>query len=222
MTRLHYIFDPLCGWCYGAAPLVQAARAVSELAVVFHGGGMLTGPNRRMVTSQWRSYVMPHDRRIAELSGQPFGDAYFDGLLRDQTAVMDSEPPITAVLAAEAAAGRGLDMIHALQRAHYVQGRRIADTAVLHEVAMELGLTGEAFSAYFARLGGTATREHIEASRRLLDRVGGRGFPTFALEDGRGEVTLLEISAWLDQPMLWTKQLERFVQERPMEEHSRD
>ena len=25
---LHYIYDPLCGWCYGAAPLVEAARAV--------------------------------------------------------------------------------------------------------------------------------------------------------------------------------------------------
>lgn len=22
---LHYIYDPLCGWCYGAAPLVRAA-----------------------------------------------------------------------------------------------------------------------------------------------------------------------------------------------------
>ncbi|MEG1327174.1 MAG: DsbA family protein, partial [Janthinobacterium sp.] len=28
MPTLHYIFDPLCGWCYGAAPLVEAARAV--------------------------------------------------------------------------------------------------------------------------------------------------------------------------------------------------
>ena len=26
MTTLHYIYDPLCGWCYGAAPLVEAAR----------------------------------------------------------------------------------------------------------------------------------------------------------------------------------------------------
>jgi putative protein-disulfide isomerase len=32
MTTLHYIFDPLCGWCYGAAPLVAAARTVPERA----------------------------------------------------------------------------------------------------------------------------------------------------------------------------------------------
>ena len=29
LATLHYIYDPLCGWCYGAKPLVQAAQAVS-------------------------------------------------------------------------------------------------------------------------------------------------------------------------------------------------
>ena len=24
-TTLHYVYDPLCGWCYGAAPLLEAA-----------------------------------------------------------------------------------------------------------------------------------------------------------------------------------------------------
>lgn len=207
MSTLHYIFDPLCGWCYGAAPLVEAARAVSGLAVVFHGGGMLTGRNRRTVTAQWRDYVMPHDHRISQLTGQPFGDAYFEGLLRDHTAVMDSEPPITAVLAAQAVAGRGLDMIHALQQAHYVQGRQIAETAVLHDAATELGLAGDAFDAHFARLCGTETLEHIEESRQLLDRVGGQGFPTFALEDVRGSLSALDIGVWLGRPAEWAQEL---------------
>lgn len=218
MTKLHYIFDPLCGWCYGAAPLVEAARTVPELAVVFHGGGMLAGRHRRTITSQWRDYVMPHDRRIAELTGQPFGEAYFEGLLRDQTAVMDSEPPITAALAAEAVAGRGLDMIHALQQAHYVQGRRIAETAVLHEVATELGLAGDAFDAHFTRLCGAATREHIEASRTLLDRAGGQGFPTFALEDARGGLTVVDVGVWLGRPAEWAQELARLLRARKMDE----
>ena len=25
--QVHYLFDPLCGWCYGAAPLVRAITA---------------------------------------------------------------------------------------------------------------------------------------------------------------------------------------------------
>jgi len=127
MNTLHYIFDPLCGWCYGAAPLIDAAAGLPGVKVALHGGGMLAGANRREITPQWRDYVMPHDRRIASLSGQEFGPAYFDGLLRDIGAPLDSAPPITAILAAEALGGRGLEMAHRVQRAHYAEGRRISE-----------------------------------------------------------------------------------------------
>ena len=98
-VTLHYIHDPLCGWCYGAAPLVKAARAL--VAVEAHAGGMMAGSRRQPVTAQLREFVTPHDREIAQQSGQPFGSAYFEGLLKDTTAIFDSEPPIAAMLAAE-------------------------------------------------------------------------------------------------------------------------
>ncbi len=145
MTTLHYIYDPLCGWCYGAKPLVQAARSV--LPVIAHGGGMMTGANRQQVSPQLRNYVMPHDRRIAEYSGQPFGEAYFEGLLRDHSAVFDSAPPTAAILAAEELGGHGLELLGRLQTAHYVEGRRIADEAVLLELAQSIGLPAQAFLA---------------------------------------------------------------------------
>lgn len=197
---LHYIFDPLCGWCYAAAPLIEAARSLPGLSIRFHSGGMLAGSNRRTITPQWRDYVMPHDRRIAQLTGQPFGAAYFDGLLRDTTAVMDSAPPTTAILAAEEIAGRGLDMLHRLQRAHYAEGRRIADHEVLGALAAELGLDRAAFEAAFGRLAGAATDAHFRASRDWLARAGGQGFPTLVLEQADGALARLDIGPFLGQP----------------------
>ncbi|MBN3861068.1 DsbA family protein [Pseudomonas frederiksbergensis] len=191
---LHYIYDPLCGWCYGAKPLVQAAQAV--LPVIAHGGGMMTGANRQTVSPQLRNYVMPHDRRIAEYTGQPFGEAYFEGLLCDETAVFDSTPPIAAVLAAEQIAGRGLALLGRLQTAHYVEGRRIADEAVLLELAIQMGLEPETFQQAFNE---ADTDRHIKDSRGLLARVGGQGFPTFALEQD-GQFTLVDIGPWLGKP----------------------
>ncbi|RYF82585.1 MAG: DsbA family protein [Comamonadaceae bacterium] len=211
-ATLHYIFDPLCGWCYAAAPLVKAARTVAGLNVRFHGGGMMTGANRRTITPQWRDYVMPHDQRIAELTGQPFGTAYFDGLLRDTAAVMDSEPPTTAALAAEAAAGRGLDMIERLQRAHYEEGRRIAELPVLQALAEELDLPSQAFAQALQRLAGSATQAHIADSRQWLARAGGQGFPTFALAGADGALQTLDISLWLGRPEAWRQHLERRLQ----------
>ncbi|AJC20756.1 protein-disulfide isomerase [Pandoraea pulmonicola] len=201
-ARLHYIADPLCGWCYAAAPLVKAARDVAGLDVVFHGGGMMAGPNVQRVTPQLRNYVMPHDHRIAALTGQPFGDAYFEGLLRDTTAVFDSAPPTAAVLAAEALAGRGLDMLAAEQHAHYVAGKRIADRDVLIALAADLGFDRDAFTKAFDAQDVTALMQHFRDSRAWLARVGGSGFPTFALEID-GQVERLEPGRYLGQPDAW-------------------
>ena len=88
-TRLHYIYDPLCGWCYAVAPLVKAAREVASIEL--HGGGMMTGARRQQITPAWREYVAPHDRQITQATGQQFGQAYLNGLLTDHTAWLDSE-----------------------------------------------------------------------------------------------------------------------------------
>ena len=196
-ATLHYLYDPLCGWCYGAAPLVKAAREVVNVRA--HGGGMMTGARRQAVTPQLRGYVMPHDARIAQLSGQPFGEAYFNGLLQDITAVFDSEPPTAAILAAEALAGCGLDLLAALQVAHYVDGRRIADRAVLIEVANSLGLAPAEFATALDRQSGAAVKAHFEGTRALMDQVGAQGFPTFVLHIG-GVMKSVDFSRYLGRP----------------------
>jgi putative protein-disulfide isomerase len=206
-ARLHYIHDPLCGWCYAAAPLVKAAR--ESLEVVAHAGGMLAGTRRKSVTEAWRSFVMPHDRRIEALSGQPFGPAYFDGLLRDPTAILDSAPPTTAVLAADELGGRGLDLLARLQSAHYVEGRRIADREVLIELAQDIGFGREAFTAAFDRLTGAPTDDHFAQSGRFLDRIGGHGFPTFALETGQDSFELVASAPFLGKLQTWKDHLAR-------------
>ncbi|VXC99427.1 Protein-disulfide isomerase [Enterobacterales bacterium 8AC] len=200
---LHYIFDPLCGWCYGAAPLVKAAQTVPGLSIALHAGGMMTGSNRRRISEEWRNYVMPHDKRIAELTGQIFGEKYFNGLLYDTTAVMDSIPPITAILAAEQLAGRGIDMLHRIQEAHYQEGLRIADTPVLTTLAQELGLASAAFITEMRFKSGAPTAQHIAQSRALLAQVQGQGFPTFALRRSDGHLSLVSIGHYLADVAGW-------------------
>ncbi|MBE8719031.1 DsbA family protein [Cellvibrio polysaccharolyticus] len=207
---LHYIFDPLCGWCYAAAPLVTAASAIPQLSLQLHAGGMLTGQNRKAITPAWRDYVIPHDQRIRELSGQPFGTAYFDGLLRDNSAVMDSEPPTIAILAAETLAQRGVEMLHRVQQAHYVEGQRVADQAVLWQLAGEIGLDVSTFTHHYQQLAGNAVQLHIKASRDLLGKVGGRGFPTFVLQIN-DRLRILDSSRFTGKPDAWREHLQAWL-----------
>lgn len=200
-TKLHYIYDPLCGWCYGAAPLVKAAREL--LPVQLHAGGMMAGAARRPVTADLRAFVMPHDRHIAKVTGQPFGAAYADGLLSDTSAVLDSGPPIAAVLAADALAGRGPDMLARLQTAHYVEGRRIADDDVLVQLATELGLEPVGFWQSLRALEGDGLNAHLTETRGLMRRLHAQGFPTFVI-DRDGVCEVIDLGPFLGRPVQWS------------------
>lgn len=204
MTTLHYIYDPLCGWCYGAAPLVAAARM--QLPVIAHAGGMLAYQNRKAVTASLRNFVIPHDQKIAQLTGQPFGTAYFAGLLRDNDAVFDSEPPITAILTAEKLAKRGLDLLILIQSAHYVEGQRVSEFAVLSRLAVKVGIKRDIFEYEYQNQAGTNTQAHIQESRELLQRVGGQGFPTFVLEQN-GMFKVLNTADYLGDLDAWQARL---------------
>ncbi|BFI95950.1 MAG: disulfide reductase DsbM [Rhodanobacter sp.] len=187
VATLHYIHDPLCGWCYAAQPLMGAVQAQlgGRLALRLHGGGLFGEPHR--ADAALAQHIVHSDERIAQLSGQPFGEAYKQGLLADDGTVLYSLPPIAAVLAAESLdAAKAYPMLAAIQNAHYQRGLRVAEPQVLAELAEETGLDGAAFAQALAYAEGHAVFEHVEASRRLLDEAGGQGFPTLLLEtDGR-------------------------------------
>lgn len=202
-ATLHYIYDPFCGWCYAAAPLIEAAATLPELTLSLHGGGMLAGANSRQIDVNWRGYVMPHDERIADVSGQAFGEAYFDGLLRDLSYVMDSAQPIAAILAAEALNGQGLAMLHRLQIAHYQEGLRISDTPILIQLALTLGHQEAAFRQALTQAQGAATEQHMRAARALLAQVGGQGFPTMVLAHQDGQALVLPSNQYLGKVDDW-------------------
>ena len=191
---LHYVYDPLCGWCYAAEPLVKAA-ADAGVAIVLHGGG-LWDPAVHAPEAKRRS-MRETDARIAQLTGQAFGEAYIDGLLVDPASVWWSRPTIAAVLAAESLeAGRGLAMIAAVQRAHYVEGRRVVEDTVLAEAA---GSIGQDPARFTQALRTASVDAHIQATRRLMRSHGLQGFPGFLLErDGR--VTRLPHEACYSRP----------------------
>jgi len=174
---LHYLYDPLCGWCYGAEPLVAAARGVEGLTLRLHGGGLWPEPTT--LPDEMRRYIRAADARVAELSGQPYGTAYLDALILDPTLVLHSPPTIAAVLAAESLAGRGIEMLRGIQHAHYEDGRHVVRPEALDDIAERLGFDRETFAAARAS---APVDAHIRATRQLMAAVGATGFPTFVLE----------------------------------------
>lgn len=179
---LHYIYDPLCGWCYAAEALAEAAvaQAAGAYAVQLHAGGLFA---RTQLSEAKRAHIRSADAHIGQRTGQSFSDAYLNGLLSDPNTVYDSAQPIRAILASEdLQAGSAPAMLKALQWAHYREGLRVVEEPTLVQVAQTNGLEPAAFSQALAAVDAQKLSEHLQRTHALMQQVGARGYPSFVVQ----------------------------------------
>ena len=180
---LHYIYDPLCGWCYAAEPLLAqllASPVRAQIAFEMHAGGLF---QRMTLPQSKRAMIRQADARIAGMTGQHFGQAYLDGLLERDDTIYDSLPPIAAILASGAlAAGSEPAMLRAIQYAHYREGRAIVQETVLTDLAQSLQLDSELFTRAYREILNGDIQTHLDQTLTLMHYAGAQGFPAFVLQ----------------------------------------
>lgn len=211
MKTLHYIMDPQCGWCYAAAPLIDALTGLPEIDINIHGGGLFSGANKRQLSTEFHQQIIAMDRRITALTGQEFSQIYYTQLLQDKQRIVDSDTPIAALLAAKSIGVNPLAMLHKMQISQFVTGRSQSDISNLSNIVNDLGASPKDFLTAFAAFKGEKTAQHISDSRHLLELVTGNGFPTFAFEHSDGAFTKLDHSSFYGQPKQWIAYVERVM-----------
>lgn len=78
MQKIKLFMDPLCGWCYAAAPEVKKLAETAAIELIPTG---LFSQAGRTVTPEFARHAWSNDQRIAQLTGQVFSDSYRDNLL---------------------------------------------------------------------------------------------------------------------------------------------
>ena len=197
-TTVTYLFDPLCGWCYAAAPALKYLQGADGIQVALAPTGLFTGAGARPMDAQFAAYAWANDQRIQQLTGQPFMQAYRERILGADGGRFDSGPATLALTAvAQTAPARELEALHALQHARYVDGRDNADPAVIAEVLREIGLADAAAQvlAPDATLRGR-TVGRVAQAQSTLHAVGARGVPQLVVA-GQGGPRVLSSAALL-------------------------
>ncbi|MEC5384708.1 DsbA family protein [Uliginosibacterium sp. H3] len=206
-ATLHYIFDPLCGWCYAASPLLRAFSSSplgESVALRLHPGLLFEGP--RELGLPFRQHILEADQRIHQLTGVPFGAPYIARVKNPAPIILDSTLPSLSVLAAEALApAAGLDMLEAIQQAHYEAGHDVCQPERLQALAIARGLPADAFDAMQGSQREALFGE-VRIARAMLQASGGQGFPTFVLETGKRRVRL-DHSQHYGQPQAFIDQI---------------
>jgi putative protein-disulfide isomerase len=185
-----YLFDPLCGWCYGALPKLEKLAATGQ-SIEALPTGLFSGPNARPVDQEFAAYAWSADQRIARLSGQIFSEAYRVQVLDARETSLDSGAATLGITAAGLPdPHRRLIALKAIQRGRYVDGRDVVSAAGVAAVLSDVGMVEEAelLRAPTERLL-AARRELIGRGQALLQRLRARGVPALAVI--RGDVPRL-------------------------------
>jgi putative protein-disulfide isomerase len=186
-TTVTYLFDPLCGWCYGASPMIQKLAQQSSLTLELAPTGLFASANGRALDSEFANFAWFNDVRIAKMTGQPFTEQYRTQVLGQTGGLLDSNTATLALTAVSLTEPlRELETLTLLQEARYVHGLDVTSILVVEKLLREADL-----SAAANQLAADSPELHqrndmrLQSAQRLMQTFGASGVPTLVLtKDG--------------------------------------
>ena len=180
ITKLIYVGDPMCSWCWGFAPEIESLAEEHAVEVVL--GGLRPGPSAQELDDRMAGSLRHHWNEIAERTGQPFDTSFLE---RRDGWIYDTESPAIAVaLMRSANEDATLAYFTDIQSAFYAEGRDVTNLDVLTELAMPHDVHTAAFRA---DLESSAAQKQAWADFSRARNWGITGFPTLIgeLQDDR-------------------------------------
>lgn len=181
-TELLYFHDPMCSWCWAFRPAFTALQAQlpRELTLRRVVGG-LAPDNDQPMPEEMRAKLKGTWRTIQEtVPGTRFNFAFWE----------DCKPrrsTYNACRAVLAAARLSPDhealMIEAIQHAYYLNARNPSDVCTLIDLAGEIGLDRERFSA---EISGDAVEALMREEVAFARRAPIHGFPSLVVRTESG------------------------------------
>ena len=192
--KIIYIYDALCGWCYGFAPTMRTFfdKYKSEFETIeVISGGMITG-NRIGKIGEVAPYIKSAYKDVENRTGVTFGEKFLKDILEEGSSIFTSIPPSIAlsVFKREAeqnptlAGDKNEKLLHFaedLQSLIYFDGIEPQDYSKYGELAEKYGLEKKDFvekmnHPEFEKL----ARQDFQRSQDF----GVNGFPTVVIQKG--------------------------------------
>jgi putative protein-disulfide isomerase len=188
IDHLIYLYDPLCGWCYGAMPAIHGLADLGGCIVEPVPSGLFVAPGKTLDAEMAR-HIEQADARIASMSGQRFSDLYKRKVLANPELPFDSTAATEALTAVSLwDVRRELDALHALQRERFVAGRDISDRRVIAQaLSASLGDEPETWEQRLAHPGlAGITDKRVARAKKVMKAVGMHGVPALVWPSDQG------------------------------------
>ncbi|SHK57397.1 DsbA family protein [Hymenobacter psychrotolerans] len=180
--ELLYLFDPLCGWCYGMSPVIQRVQQefAGQLDVSVLCGGMVLGEHIGPIGHDWE-FISNSLQQVERVTGVEFGAA-FRALGEEGSYVQDSEPPSWAInVFRQLNQAKTASFAHDVQVAYFRDGADLNEPKTYLPLATAYGVDGAEF---LRRLALPETAQATRQEFAAVTKIGVQGFPTSILRVG--------------------------------------
>jgi putative protein-disulfide isomerase len=179
-TKIYYIHDPMCSWCWAFRPALDTLNTElpNHLQLEYLLGGLAEDTDEPM-SEELRLQIQSHWRTIQSRAPETkFNFEFWDKCQPRRS----TYPACRAVLAAKSQDINFEElMTQAIQQAYYCQARNPSDTETLIELAGEINLDVERFTA---ELNSDENRELLNREIAFARQIGGNAFPMLLLGNG--------------------------------------
>jgi putative protein-disulfide isomerase len=144
--KIIYVYDALCGWCYGFSPVLKECyeKHKNEFEFEVLSGGMMIG-DRVGSINDMAPYIKSAYHTVETTTGVKFGEAYLR-VLEDGSMVLNSEMPSIALsLFKQYFPDQSVLFAHEIQNALYFDGRDPSEIETYRYIAVNHSIDPDEF-----------------------------------------------------------------------------
>lgn len=148
--KIIYVFDPMCGWCYGFSKVMHDFKTKFNNDYDFEiiSGGMVLN-EREGPIGDFADYILGAYPRVEEYSGIKFGQPYLDGLKTKKIWTGSSTPTIAIETFKLFEPKKAIEFAELVQKAYYQEGKDMRDVNVYLNLIKPFNINEAEFLKHF-------------------------------------------------------------------------
>ncbi|MCC6281022.1 MAG: DsbA family protein [Saprospiraceae bacterium] len=179
--KIIYLYDALCGWCYGFSPVMQRIheKYAGQIEFEVMSGGMIMGLRAGPI-GEVAPYIAKAYTDVENATGIKFGAPFLEQILAPGTAIFSSEMPgIAMTVFRKQRPEQVMEFAHVLQNALYSSGIELSIAENYIPLVESFGLSGPEF---VEALQNEENRYETMLEFQTVANWGVNGFPTVLLK----------------------------------------
>lgn len=172
-TKLYYVHDPMCSWCWGFEVIRQQLFAKLKVPIDYLVGGLAPDTTEPMPVSLQQKLQLTW-QRVNQVTGARFNFDFW----HQNTPIRSTYPACRAILAAKQQQAER-KMVATIQQAYYTKAQNPSLSDTLINCATEIQLDVKQFQQDFTS---TTIDELLHHQINSARRMSGNSFPSLILE----------------------------------------